>query len=105
MEGMVCSRGEELVRSQTGEQPTAEQAICNYQMKTKSFAKTSPWTRILGIDPCMNAAKAVGGTGRCKNIPGLPVTRMWLEMALSLSFPTCKTGLQREIEPTRLDMS
>jgi len=102
MEGMICSRWEELVRSRTGEEPNAEQAICNYWMKNRSFAKTSPQTCIKRLDPRMHIAKVVGGTGRCKNIPGLPVTRKWLEF---LSFPSCKTGLQRDILPAGLDVS
>lgn len=64
-------------------------------MKNKSFAKTSPQTPVLGLDPHIHAAKAVGETGRCKNIPGLSVTRKWLEMALS-QFPGLQDWLAKK---------
>lgn len=100
---MVCPTWEELVCSQTGEYPTAGQAIGNYWMKTKNFGKKSPQICIWGIDPHMHVAKVVGGTETCKIILGLPSPESYWKWPIFNS-PTCKTDLQREVEPTRLDI-
>lgn len=66
--------------------PLQDRHYANYWMKTKKFAKASPQICVIVVDLCTHSTKVVGGTGRCKNILGLPVTRKWLEMPLS-QFP------------------
>lgn len=94
--------GEELVCSQSGEYLTAGHTRCNYWMKTNNFGKKPPQIHLWGADPHMHAAKAVGGTERCKIMLGLPSPESCWKWAIFNS-PTCKTGFQREIEPIRLD--